>query len=118
MIFGIGVDITDITRIDEAQTKNPHFARKVLTDSELAIYTAMKKKRALEYLAGRFSAKEAYAKAYGTGFGAVTLHSVEILDDDRGKPSVTRHPYAGKAFVSISHTDALVMTEVILEEKA
>lgn len=115
MIYGIGVDLTPIGRISAAQAKNPHFASKVLTDAELAAYTQLQGKRAAEFLAGRFSLKEAYGKAYGTGLGPVNLHDVECLNDASGKPVLTAHPFAGKAFVSISHTDELVMTEVILE---
>lgn len=115
MIYGIGVDLTEIARIQHAQDKNPHFAAKLLTEAEMAAYSKLSDKRAAEFLAGRFSVKEAYAKAYGTGLGAVALHAVECLNDEAGKPVLTKHPYPGQAFVSISHTDTLVMTEVILE---
>ncbi|WP_461214632.1 holo-ACP synthase [Lacticaseibacillus sp. GG6-2] len=115
MIYGIGVDLTQIARIVAAQTKNAHFASKILTTAELAAFSQLSGVHAAEFLAGRFSLKEAYAKAYGTGLGPVNLHDVECLNDDVGKPVITKHPYAGKAFVSISHTDELVMTEVILE---
>lgn len=118
MIHGIGVDLTELGRIKAAQARNPDFAKKVLTDAELAIYQQYSGQRATEYLAGRFSVKEAYTKAYGTGIGKVALHAVETLDDSTGKPVVTKHPYAGRALVSISHTASLVMTEVILEEAA
>ncbi|WP_407892772.1 holo-ACP synthase [Lacticaseibacillus sp. N501-2] len=115
MIYGIGVDITEIARIQAAQQKRSDFAQKVLTAAELAKFASFDGKRAAEFLAGRFSVKEAYAKAYGTGLGEVGLQDVECLDNDRGKPEITKHPFAGKAHVSISHTDTLVMTEVILE---
>ncbi|MCI2034064.1 MAG: holo-ACP synthase [Lactobacillus sp.] len=115
MIYGIGVDITALARIHAAQTRNAHFAKKILTEAELAVFEELGNKRALEFLAGRFSLKEAYSKAYGTGLGPVQLHDVECLNDENGRPEITKHPYSGKAFVSISHTDELVMTEVILE---
>ncbi|MFD1393052.1 holo-ACP synthase [Lacticaseibacillus jixianensis] len=116
MIYGIGVDLTELARIKQAQEKTPGFAEKVLTEAELAAYAQFSGKRAIEYLAGRFSVKESYAKAYGTGIGQVALHAIETLDDEAGKPVVTKHPFAGPALVSISHTDHLVMTQVILEE--
>lgn len=118
MIYGIGVDLTELARIDQAQRANANFAEKVLTAGELAVYCKLSGKRAIEYLAGRFSVKEAYAKAYGTGLGVVALHDVETLDNDAGKPVLTQHPYPGRGHVSISHTDSLVITEVILEEAA
>lgn len=118
MIYGIGVDLTELSRIRQAQENNPDFAQKVLTKAELAVFQQYTGQRATEYLAGRFSVKEAYAKAYGTGLGAVALQAVETLDDAAGKPVLTKHPYSGRALVSISHTGSLVMTEVILEEAA
>ena len=118
MIYGIGIDITEIARIEHAQASNPHFAGKVLTDRELAYYRDLPPERAAQWLAGRFSVKEAYANAFGTGLGPVALHDVETLSDAAGRPVITAHPYAGKAFVSISHTATLVMTEVILEAES
>ncbi|MFD1432660.1 holo-ACP synthase [Lacticaseibacillus yichunensis] len=115
MIAGLGIDLTEIARIQEAQARNPHFAEKVLTPRELAIFEQLAPARAAEWLAGRFSVKESYSKAFGTGLGKVALHDVEVLDDASGKPIVTAHPFAGRALVSISHTQTLVMTEVILE---
>ncbi|KRM86633.1 holo-ACP synthase [Lacticaseibacillus thailandensis] len=115
MIHGLGVDITDIARVVQAQTRNDHFAVKVLTPAELAQFQAYAGQRAWEYLAGRFSAKEAYSKAYGTGIGTVGWQDIEIIDNDHGRPRVTG-PFPGRAHVSISHTHDLVMTEVILEE--
>lgn len=115
MIYGIGVDITDIARIQAAQAKNAQFKARVLTAAELAIYEQLTPKRQAEYLTGRFSAKESFGKALGTGIGRVGLLDIEILDDELGKPVVTKNPFAGRALVSISHTDTLVMSEVILE---
>lgn len=116
MIKGIGVDITEIARVAKAQQKNSHFARKVLTDAEYAAWQGMTGKRANQYLAGRFSVKESYSKAYGTGLGVIQLHDVSTLTDDAGRPYIAAGPHSGPAHVSISHTDSLVFTEVILEE--
>ncbi|KRO24968.1 acpS protein [Pediococcus argentinicus] len=115
MIYGIGVDITEIKRVTDIQSRL-QLAEKVLTDNELSVWKSYQDKRANEFLAGRFSAKESYSKAYGTGIGKdVGFQDIEILDDDAGKPVVIKHPYRGSAHISISHTDTLVMTEVILE---
>ena len=119
MIFGHGIDLTEIERIKKADMKNPHFARKVLTENEWTYFNELKGKRRFAYLAGRFSAKEAYSKALGTGIGKfVSLQAVEILNDASGKPYINKHPRLGllKTHLSISHTDSLVMTSVILEE--
>lgn len=118
MIHGLGIDITELARIDRARTSNPHFAQRVLTPAEFAAYSKLEGQHALEFLGGRFSVKESYSKAYGTGLGTIALQDVETLNDANGKPEITAHPYTGRAHVSISHTAALVMTEVILEENA
>ncbi len=115
MIQGLGIDVTELRRIAQAQARNPHFAQKVLTPAEFTQWQQLAPKRALEYLAGRFSVKEAYAKAYGTGLGQVALHDVETLTDATTGRPVVSGPFQGRAHVSISHTDVLVFTEVILE---
>lgn len=120
MIYGLGIDITEINRIHEIQAKNKNFAVKTLTDNEYEFYQRLSPKRKDEFLAGRFSIKESYSKALGTGIGKyVNFSDLEILNDQVGKPILTKHPYSKKlnAHISISHTDELVMTEVILEYK-
>ena len=118
MIIGIGVDLTEIQRIKAAYEKNQNFAKKVLTLDELTVFLNFPEnsQRRFEFLAGRFSAKEAYAKAFGTGIGPVGLQDIEILDvPDTGRPVITKQPFIGTALVSISHTSNLVMTEVVLQ---
>lgn len=116
MLYGIGIDLTDIPRVIMAYQRNQRFADKILTDQEFAIFEKIpNEKFKMEYLAGRFSAKESYSKAYGTGLGKIGFHDIEILDDPLGKPVVTKQPYSGAAYVTITHTDALVNTAVILE---
>lgn len=118
MIAGLGIDITDIYRIKAAIAHNAHFVARILTASEIEQLTDFSEKRKVEYIAGRFSAKESYSKAFGSGLGsAVRFHDLTIIDDSKGKPIVLEHPFNGKAFVSISHTDDIVMTEVILERE-
>ncbi|WP_057002840.1 holo-ACP synthase [Agrilactobacillus composti] len=119
MIIGIGVDLAEIDRIKAAQESNAEFAAKVLTTKELADFQKLPETghRRYEYLAGRFSAKESYSKAYGSGLGKVALHDVEILNDpDTGRPIITKHPFDGQALISISHVTNLVMTQVILQK--
>lgn len=115
MIKGIGVDVSEIARIADAQRRHEDFARKVLTANEYAQWQQYHGRRADEYLAGRFSVKESYAKAYGTGLGPVQLHDVETLSDPSGRPYIAKGPHKGPAHVSISHSRELVFTEVILE---
>ncbi len=121
MIYGIGIDITEIARFRKMAEKQrlTLFAQKVLTPNEYEIFMGLTGIRALEFIAGRFSAKESYSKALGTGIGsAVTFQDLEILKNQAtGQPIITKHPREEemKAFISISHTQDVVMTEVILE---
>ena len=117
MIYGIGVDVTDLARIQAAQEKNSGFAVKILTPTELANYQQLDGRRAVGISFRPFSAKESYSKAFGTGLGKVALQDVEILNNELGKPILTKHPFSGQAFVSISHSETLVFTEVILEKE-
>ncbi len=58
MIVGLGIDITEIERIEVAQAKRASFAKKVLTPQEYEIFLGQSPKRQGQYLAGRFSVKE------------------------------------------------------------
>ncbi|MFC6293795.1 holo-ACP synthase [Lactiplantibacillus daoliensis] len=116
MIYGTGIDLTELSRIAAMLKAGLKLPKKVLTPAELTVFQSYGPKRQVEFLAGRFSAKESYSKAFGTGIGAqVGFQDIEILDNDLGRPEITRQPFDGNAWISISHTDQLVMTQVILE---
>lgn len=118
MIYGTGIDLTEIDRVIKVQTQHPKFAKRVLTPKEQKIYQKYSGVRAHEFLAGRFSAKESYSKAFGTGLGSgVGFQDIEILDEPSGRPRVTEQPFNGIAYVSITHTKQYVMTQVILEKE-
>lgn len=118
MLAGLGIDLTEIDRIQTAAQKTATFVQRVLTTGEQAQLAQLTGRRYWEYLAGRFSLKEAFAKAYGTGIGrAVSFQDVEIVDNEVGKPVVTRSPHRGPVLASVSHTATLVMTEIILEKE-
>lgn len=118
MIDGLGIDITEIARVKKAALSHSQFIQHVLTSDEQEQYGKYSQQRAFEYLAGRWSLKESFAKAYGTGIGAkLGFQDVEIIDNQYGAPIVTKSPYNGRVHVSVSHTATLVMTEVILERE-
>lgn len=96
--------------------KHERFVGKVLTENELVRFEQLKGRRRLEYLAGRWSAKEAFAKAIGTGIGKVGFQDIEILTDDKGAPYVAKSPIQAKVWLSISHSAGFVQASVILEE--
>lgn len=118
VIAGIGIDVTELGRIKDAIAKHPQFAKHVLTSAELKQFQQFHGQRAVEYLGGRWSLKESFGKAMGTGIGrTVNFQNVEIIDQANGRPVVTKSPFGGRVHVSVSHTDKIVMTEVLLEEK-
>lgn len=120
MIQGIGVDVVDIQRMDKL-VQNNKFVERILTLNEQKQFQAYGRKRKVEYLAGRFACKEAYAKAMGTGIGKdVSFQDLEILTNSAGAPYFSQHPQQDKdinVHVSIAHTDLIATAYVILEKK-
>ena len=116
MIVGHGIDIEELASIQNAVEKREGFARRVLTDKEMERFSSLKGRRQVEYLAGRWSAKEAFSKAMGTGIGKLSFQDLEILNNERGTPYFSKSPFSGKVWLSISHTDQFVTASVILEE--
>ncbi|MBF0788300.1 MULTISPECIES: holo-ACP synthase [unclassified Streptococcus] len=116
MIIGHGIDLQEIAAVEAAMKKHDRFARKVLTENEFVRFEQLKNRRQLEYLAGRWSAKEAFAKALGTGIGKLGFQDIEILTDDKGAPYIAKSPVQAKVWLSISHSAGFVQASVILEE--
>ena len=116
MIVGHGIDIEELASIQNAVEKRKGFAQRVLTDKEMERFASLKGRRQVEYLAGRWSAKEAFSKAMGTGIGKLGFQDLEILNNERGAPYFSKSPFSGKVWLSISHTDQFVTASVILEE--
>ena len=116
MIVGHGIDIEALASIQNAVEKREGFARRVLTDKEMERFASLKGRRQMEYLAGRWSAKEAFSKAMGTGIGKLGFQDLEVLNNERGAPYFSKSPFSGKVWLSISHTDQFVTASVILEE--
>ena len=116
MIVGHGIDIEELASIQNAVEKREGFAQRVLTDKEMERFASLKGRRQIEYLAGRWSAKEAFSKAMGTGIGKLGFQDLEILNNERGAPYFSKSPFSGKVWLSISHTDQFVTASVILEE--
>jgi holo-[acyl-carrier protein] synthase len=93
MIYGIGTDIVQISRVEAALARSgERFAEKILGPEELAKYHARKAKnavRGLRFLATRFSAKEAFSKAIGLGMRMpMTWRSAQMLNAPGGKPVI------------------------------
>ena len=116
MIVGIGVDIVELDRMARSM-KQPRFLKRLLTDAEYELSQQYPLPRQIEFVSGRFAAKEAYAKAIGTGIAhGLSWRHIEILPDETGRPVMTA-PFAGKIHVSISHSQTYAIAQVILEEE-
>ena len=90
MIKGIGMDMTEISRIEQACRKK-HFLHRVFTAEEIMRYEQFPAR-----LAGNFAVKEAVAKMFGTGFRTFGPGDVEVLRDEAGKPYVILYGPAKK----------------------
>ncbi len=86
MIYGIGTDIVEVARIEASiEQFGDDFAKRILADNEFSSYQASHIKS--RFLAKRFAAKEAFAKALGTGLRApATFQNIAVSHDDLGKP--------------------------------
>jgi len=88
-IFGIGTDIVNIRRLEKSLKKNgTKFKNKIFTKDE--ILYCENRKNSSAYYAKRFAAKEAFAKALGTGFRKnITFKNIIISNNKYGKPTIT-----------------------------
>lgn len=84
--MNIGTDIVNIDRIAQVLARQgDRFLNRILTVAEREVYR--QRGEPVKFLANRFAAKEAIAKALGTGIaGGVTFQGIEILPDERGAP--------------------------------
>jgi len=101
---GIGIDIVAIDRVKTAVKEHGNkFLSKVYTPDEVSYCS---NRKALKYpeLAARFAAKEAYAKAIGTGMRGIRWKDIEVLNEKSGKPYICVKGRRNKsALVSLSH---------------
>ena len=121
-IIGLGVDLTDIPRIAATYAQyGERFLKRVFTEGEIAY--CMRRRDPVPSLAGRFAAKEAAMKALGTGHSrGVLWKDVEVFRD-YGAPQLRLHGgaashanrlHVAKSLLTITHTDALAMAQVIM----
>lgn len=116
MIIGTGIDIVEIGRIRKLVESQPRFPDRVLTEKEKTIYSTYNERRGIEFLAGRWAAKEAFSKAKGTGIGKeLSFHDIEIESDPLGRPIVTR-PFTDGVHLSISHSEHYAIAQVVIEK--
>jgi holo-[acyl-carrier protein] synthase len=87
-VFGVGIDLCDVPRIRAALDRFPdRFRARVFGPAENEFCSRLADP-APSY-AGRFAAKEAFAKALGTGLrGAIAWREVEVCDNERSRPTI------------------------------
>lgn len=115
MIKGIGIDIIELSRIEDMLKRQRKIIDRILTLSEKDRFETLSARRQIEFLAGRFAAKEAFSKAFGTGIGRqLSFMDIEIGTDESGKPFFKKP--AVHAHVSITHSRDYAVAQVIIEE--
>lgn len=125
MIVGSGIDLTEIPRIQQSLDRfGQRFLNRVYTPAEQAY--CLRKRNAAESLAARFAAKEAGAKALGTGIShGVNWLEIEVIRAPSGRPTLVFHGRAAqiasslgaaRAALSLTHTRDLAMASVVLED--
>jgi holo-[acyl-carrier protein] synthase len=126
LIFGIGIDIIEVVRIEkQIEAESNSFIKKIFTNNEIEYCETKIKNKAQNY-AARFAAKEAFFKALGTGWrDGLSWKDVEIENDELGKPKIL---LSGKSktyiqensistiHVSLSHIREIAVAVVILEK--
>jgi len=124
MIIGSGIDLVEIGRIQQSVDRyGKRFLDRVYTAAEQAY--CLRKRKSAESLAARFAAKEAGAKALGTGISfGVSWLEIEVVRLGGGRPTLKFHGRAAqiagrlgvtRAALSITHTDELAIASVLLE---
>lgn len=119
MIKGIGTDVVSVSRIKKLLEKHSKDRLKtIFTTNELKI-------KRPERLAGRFAAKEALSKAFGTGLGKdIWFSDIEIKNNEEGKPDfilnakikkLLKKISAKKIFLTISHEKTYAVAFVVIE---
>ena len=126
MIYGIGVDLVDVRRMEAGLARfGERLARRILSSDELADFeTNLRRDR---FLARRFAAKEALVKALGTGFRSqgLQLREISITHNELGKPELRFSDSAvqvlarrgiARSHLSISDERDYALAYVVLEK--
>lgn len=105
MIYGIGTDIVLISRIKNTEA----FAKKILSNKEFILWKDYLPGNQKTFLAKQFAAKEAIAKALGTGFqNGIFPKDIEILRNDLGKPYISAQGSLKNVFTDLEITSSHV----------
>ncbi|MEI8165525.1 MAG: holo-ACP synthase [Chloroflexales bacterium] len=126
MIYGIGVDLTDIERVRKLLAgRRERTLQIIFRPTELEQVRAVAPLREASYVAGRLAAKEAVLKALGTGIGPLAFHEIAITRTDAGQPGVQMYGRAAhlaeelgirRWHLSISHERGMAIAFAVAEQ--
>ncbi|MFE7357593.1 holo-ACP synthase [Streptomyces sp. NPDC057543] len=117
-----GMDLAEVSRVEELMTSQPELRERVFTARELAY--CYRRKRSGEHLAGRWAAKEAVLKSLGTGMGPrMEWTDIEVVNDRAGRPrvrlygeveTVARSLGMHSIDLSLSHSGGLAVAHAVM----
>lgn|SRR5487761_1320016 len=124
MVIGIGIDMIEIARIEETISRfGERFLHRIYLPGEIRY--CLRKHNSAESFAARFAAKEAAAKALGTGIqSGVGWQEIEVVREPSGRPCLRLHGRAASIasslganhfLVSLTHTRTHAMAQVLLQ---
>ncbi len=122
-VLGLGCDLCEVERVRGVWARQgERFLEYTFTEAECAYCLRMRDPA--PFLAARFAAKEAVAKAFGTGIGAeLGWRSIEVIHGERGEPRVRLDAQgdallasrgATEVMLTLSHTDTMAMAVAAL----
>jgi holo-[acyl-carrier protein] synthase len=125
MIHGIGTDLTDIKRIAGVVSRSgARLAERILHPDERLLHQTARDP--IRDLSKRWAAKEAFAKALGTGVRGFNMHDIALLRGDLGRPllrlservqEICADLGAGEMHVSISDEGLMIAAFVVIERR-
>lgn len=121
MIYGIGVDIEEVSRIKAVINGREMFIKRFFSKPEQELFE--KKNFNPETICGNFCSKEAFVKALGTGFRGIGMKDIEVLRDELGCPYYNivgnlAKKIEGKGLkwhLSLSHTEQTAVAFAVIE---
>jgi holo-[acyl-carrier protein] synthase len=125
VIAGIGVDIVEVGRIQRLYAEHgQRFLQRLFCPAEVEYCLSMR--APAPHLAARFAAKEAVAKAFGTGIGArLGWQDIEVVRQESGQPAVVLHGPGqalleavggARVHLSLTHTHDYAAAVAVLEQ--
>jgi holo-[acyl-carrier protein] synthase len=126
MVLGLGTDLIETRRVQESiERYGERFLERIFTEGEIT-YCMRKRKNAAESFAARFAAKEAGAKALGTGISrGVSWKEFEVRREASGRPTLHLSGRAAelaeamgvrRVQVSLTHSRELALAVVVAED--